>query len=266
MDALTPEYITTVAKRVHPTLTLDPTTIAYLQFLLTPYAQAIEQADSLESVYAWLELAFPGELKIHAKAEAEKAVDKAGEVDDVEKLKVGRRSTIEYLADELIDLAGNRARDHKDTIVLPWDLKLAITTDKELEETFKQDGTQGLVVTVRIGANDSPHALSEDFVAGILLYYHAAGKPINLFLYGAPLAADYLTNPDGTRHDEDNAREIADGPNYLIDVGGTTYSFRTADFIQGANSAAMWLGEDYHTRVTNLRTFNLEGEEHPLTF
>jgi hypothetical protein len=269
MDAVTPQFITAVAHEVHPGLIVDPSTVAYLQYLVTPYAQAVEQAEALDQLDAWLDVALPGELAKHAKSEVAKAVTKAGEVDDVEKVKAARRGTIVYVLAELIELSGNRARDHGDTTILPWDLKLAIAKDEELETMFKQnDGTDTVVVTVRIGASDSPHAMSEDFVAGILLYYHAAGKDaaVTLYLYGVPLTNAYLLNPDGSRHHEDNAREGEDASNFLVDVGGTTYSFRSPDFLQGAASAAMWLNEDFHTRLTKLRTFNAEGEEHPLTF
>lgn len=263
MDALTPEFITTVARNVHPEAVVDPTSIAYLQHLLTPYAQAVEQAESVESVYAWLDLALPGELAKHARSEVAKAVDKAGEVDDTEKLKAARRAVIEYLEAEILELAGNASWDMLDMNILPWDIKKAITKDEELEKMLQQnDGTDKLVVTVRIGANEYSHSLTEDFVAGILLYYNVAVQPITLFLYGVPLTTDYAVS----RHNENAAREGNEPAPYIVSVGGEDVAFWTPDFLQGAATAAQWLKEDYHTRVTNLRTFDDDGNEVPLTF
>jgi hypothetical protein len=267
MDALTTEYITHIAHEVHPDSVLDATSVAYIQHLLTPYGQAVEQAESVDSIYAWLDVAYGGELAKHAKSMGMKAADKVTG-DETEKIKTVRKEVIEYLVAEITELAGDAARNVTDGNILPWDIKVAIVNDEDLERMLKQgDGTNTMPVTVRIGANDSPHSLTEDFVAGILLYYTAAGHLITLYLYGVPLTSDYLTNDAGGRHEEYVAREGRTPSKYLVKVGTEDRSFNTPDFLQGAATAALWLNEDFHTRLTNLRTFTGEDDDEvPLTF
>ena len=67
MDALTFEFITTVGSQLWALSTYHPTTIAYIQILLTPYAEALGQAQDVESIRQWVPLALKGELLLTFK-------------------------------------------------------------------------------------------------------------------------------------------------------------------------------------------------------
>jgi hypothetical protein len=257
MDVLTREYITNIASQDRPNQVVDPTSIAYIQHLVTPYAQAIEQTDSVDEAQQWLRRTFERELAVYAnrKLLRANAIAATAGLDEPARLTAVSRAVIEYLAGELLEVGGNHARYLKDTTILPWDIKAGISGDSELDGVFKQkDDTDKLMVTITAGGNDFSHALSEDFVAGIQMYYLAERSNVTISLFGVPLTTTHLTNAGGARHDESVARE---GPTkYLVSVDGVNISFRTPDFLQGAATAALWLNEDFHTRLTNLRTFN----------
>ncbi|PSC69436.1 Histone H2A [Micractinium conductrix] len=49
-------------------------------------------------------------------------------------------AVLEYLAAEVLELAGNAARDNKKTRIAPRHIQLAVRNDEELRRTLRADG------------------------------------------------------------------------------------------------------------------------------
>lgn len=191
MNALLTDKIITVGQQVHPDHSVHPTTVSYIQTLLTPYAEAIEPA-ALEGVVQWIPLAFPGELAKHAMSEMIKlrlrTATEFGKPDtDPEVETVAKTAVIEYIVAELLELAGNVADDRTSSIILPWDVQRAISSDAEVSEMFGiTEANTTLPVTVTVGQRQFTHMLGLEFTAGILLFSIATGHDFNITVFNTP--------------------------------------------------------------------------------
>jgi hypothetical protein len=259
MEALTVRAIESIG--LEADIDLENASIAYIRELLTPYAEAIDQATSIESVRNWIDQVYPAPLA----EEAQTWVDGTETVQDAAEV------AISFLVSELADVAGDFAIGY----TLPWDIKAGIQKDRAgLAQLLTVSNDDTLPVTIRLGGRDHAHNLSLDFVAGLQDYYYYAGGNIEVLVAGTFLDPYYLRDGDYTsRYDWRQGDKLGVGRHYLVtyvkpgDIpeDGDVRFFTSLDYIRGATTAALWRGEDVHTRVTNLRYIDEAGSHH-LTF
>ena len=269
MNALTYTAMRKLTQMIHPDTALDDTTLAYLRSLLTPYASAIEPATSEESVLNWIDAAFFGELAKHGRAEAQKALAKQEDDDDATRLAAVKTATVEYLLAEMIELAGNRARDYRSGQILPWDVRYTIFHDEELSRMFPGNEFT-LPVQVTVSGQTFTHELSADFVAGLFAFYRADGSmPPVTTLFGEQLRStfdlDYVDPEDGEVVPDGRYADDNDYNSYSINVGDELYTFNTLDYIRGLSTAAQWLNKDVHSLASGLQDVSADPPQE-LTF
>lgn len=265
MNALTADAITAVGSRVHTDLVFHPTSIAYVQTLLTPYAEALEAAQDVAGITAWVPLALPGRLGVNALSEITKATkDNFREEDanaDPAIVAVVKAVVIECLVSETIALFGQFVPKNYTTTILPWDLQRGIGNDQELAPLLGiVPGVDSLPVTVTIGPQTFTHSLNEEFTMGLLLFSKVGKVDFYITMFGVPLTTDYFPLEDGTDrpskytyHDENPGR-------FKVKVTNTEYTFQTPDFMQGFATGAMWAIVDHHAYWSDLMTMSNQAE------
>jgi hypothetical protein len=276
MNALTSETIIHVCSQVHPNLICHPTSIAYIQSLLKPYAEAIEVATDIDGITQWIPLAFPGELSKHATAEMIKAVAKLeiaeDENNDPKAVSAAKVATIEYLVAEILELSGNRTREILDSTIFPWDIQTSAALDEELSKVLgiTTDQTQ-LPVTVTVGPQQFTHMLSEEFTLGLLLFSDptVGNHNFNITMFGAPLPSSYMVPTLETEENRLPRLLIPNGETdidtrYTVDVGVHKYGFDSPDFMQGFSTGALWAGVDHHKYWKNLFLISVSPTGEPI--
>lgn len=295
MNALTPAAIIETFRQVHPDMNLHPTSVGYIQTLLEPYAKVIEPAD-IAGVTAWIPQAFPGELGQHALTEMGKATTKKiAEINEAhaiakgvepleeekandtvpEVISTAKTALIEYFVAEIIEIAGNAAREQREYTILPWDVQLAIGKDEELSKVFGiTKEMKQLPVDVVVGAQKFTHQLTLEVTMGLLLFSDpSVGKhDFKITMFGVPFTTDYIVPPAET------GQEPADQHIYRLEesrfghgaereqpfsvvVGKETYGFTSPDFMQGIATGAQWAGVDHHQYWKQLQQHTYQGDQ-----
>jgi hypothetical protein len=253
MEALTDDNIHRVHDQLPVKLDLDATTVAYLRTILIPYAQAAEQATTLES---WFPQVFTATFVEQAHYWIEKGPEEL-RLPTADALTNARKAVIDFLIDSTLYLATDKAQSAGSNVVLPWDVHAGIVGDMDSRLIFGVTGVQ-LPVIVRIGGTDFEHTLSEEFVAGILESSHTGGRTVKVYMFGVPLGAQAFDQ----RHDPANALPYR----ITLTHSNKDRAFATPDYLTGVATAAQWRGEDFHTSVTDLRYIDASGTTHSLTF
>ena len=108
-------------RQVHPDTQIDANGLTRLRTI----AEAIATSQQNVGIDQWVQL-LPGELQLHAISEANKVQpsNKHAQV-------------LEYLIAEILDLAGNRARDRRKVTITEYDILAAISYDEELREFLR---------------------------------------------------------------------------------------------------------------------------------
>jgi hypothetical protein len=180
MEALTDQNILdTIRVQIRTGVPVDPTTIAYIRELLTPYAQAVDQATSVASVHAWVDQVYPPSLRwVHDRLNETNTVHDAA------------FQAIAFLVRQLAEAAAHYPAD----VLMPWDIKQGIQLVGQSSDSIAAltPVTAGntLPVTVRLNGQDHVHQLSQDFVVGLTDYYRYTNAVIQLFMFGVPLTVD----------------------------------------------------------------------------
>jgi hypothetical protein len=239
---------------------LDHTAVNYLMKLLVPYGMALDQATSVESVLAWVDAVYPPALAATTKQHINRAIRDT----QLETLVPVTMVAIEALAGAILAAAVPLKYDYS---IMPWEIKAAIVSTPGLQAMFQLDATNTLPVTVQLGDKRFEHLLTQDFVAGLQDYYWAAGDRITVFIAGEVLQHYASQHEDGF---------IDERPHFIVGLAVTDEDndtwppedrvFDTPDYLRGMATAAHWLGEDVHTRVTNLRYIDDRDHITVLTF
>jgi hypothetical protein len=260
MEALDTIYIFAVSKDEDIEVAdVDSTASAYIRELLTPYAEAVDQATSTESVRAWINQVYPPRLA----QGAQEWVDKARYLSDA------AREAIAYVVAELL----HAAQPYTIGVMVPWNVKRGLrqarATPGSVADLVTVTADDTLPVTIRLNGQDHLHQLSQDFVAGLQDYYRYAGGTVEVLVAGVPLSTYYLTD-ESSPYDESDAIELPYRVTFIQPgqdpEDGDERVFSSLDYIQGAATAALWLGQDFHTRLVNLVRIDAMMKAHRLTF
>lgn len=254
MDIVTTNQIIDISNALQGT-TLHPTAVAYIQVLLTPYAEAINIADN-EQVIQWIPLAIPGALR--------------GELLNLVKIETAepvRNVIIRFLVEFISVLAGGVAAFMKDKTILPWDLQKSIGNNQDLSSMFNitRDDNK-LPVTVTVNGQQFTHMLTEEFTMGLLLFSDplVGNRDFNITLFGTRFTSDYIIEQENEEGEDENDEEDEQDTNrftrpsrdtptwYSVEINYTIYAFETPDFMQGFATGAMWAGVDHHNYWTHL--------------
>jgi hypothetical protein len=239
---------------------LDHTTAQYLAQLLGPYGMALQGTPSVASLLAWVDTVYPPALAASTK----RHIVRVASDTPAETMTPVTTMAIKALTGAILSVA---KRLRYGSSIMPWEVKKAIVSTPQLQAMFHLDTTNTLPVTVQLDDRRFEHALSQDFVAGLQDYYWAAGARITVFIAGEVL-----------QHQSDlhEANFIDDRAHFIVGLAATDeYGddwppedrvFDTRDYLTGMATAAQWLGEDFHVRVSDLRYVDDQGQIHALTF
>lgn len=260
MNTLETEFIETVASQVHPDVSFSIPTIIYIQSLLLPYAQAIDQATSVEAIKQWIPEVFPGELSKHALAEIDKVVRKLFNnfTDSSEAITAAKTAALEYIIAEIIEISGNRARrDLGDIFGTPWDVQTAILADDDLNKMFAIHDNK-LPITAVVNGQVVNHELSEEFVTGLTAFEKTSLGDFDIRVFGQPALL-----PGYRRYSGYWAQE--DGKVYkyhFTTSDDTVYYFNTPEFIQGFLTGAQWTGVDHRNYWTKFGQWVMDQDQY----
>lgn len=268
MNYITTYNIQQVSSLAFKSIVLHPTSIAYIQDVITPYAKVLDTATDIDGIKAWLPLVLSGVV-------GPRAIDTA--VDELAKLKGGLREGPEFLElakKAVVDVMIRRLISNVeadiifitgDNEVLPWDIKESIILDENLRKALKiTQGYTMLPVEVIINDKSFTHEFTNEFTCGLLLYSLMSRNNFIIRLFGIPFNNNYFLNPQGNRYTKLclNKRK----PDYSILIGGVTYCFVTTDFIQGFATGALWFNDDHHKYWSNLISYVENRHGAPLEF
>lgn len=252
---LTSDFIINIMHQVHPDQSITPSAIVYLQQLLAPYFEASQTITSVPSIFEWVKQSLTGELAKHAYSEVAKAVikkdrnvqDFGGE--DPEFIAIALNAFFEYIIAECLELSGNLVH-YSDNQITPWDLQRAIINDTELAITFdlsKEDHT--LPVTITIGNKNYLHNLSLEFLTGICALAEVTHQSWTFMVFDHPFTLSPADDDERPLHAINSNREQ---PTYSTHISQINYTFYTPEFIQGIQTAALWLNVDPHSHVDDI--------------
>jgi hypothetical protein len=258
MNALTTEAITnTVENRTNAIF--HPTSIAYIQILLTPYASALDAAQDFEGIRAWIPMVFPGDLGVNTLAQF---ITTNTATEDAVPLDTSKSAIIAYLVDEIVGVAVAVSTRKQSIITLPWDIQEGIRNNPELSQIFgiAQDA-KTLPVSVTIGPQQFVHSLSEEFTVGLLLFSKISQVDFHITLFGAPLTTNYFVLEDGTDRPSQYTFYYENNMDHRVKVGVSEYTFSTPDFMQGFSTGALWAGVDHHNYWSELMVMEYHQDE-----
>ena len=242
---------TTAIKRIwamlHATDNMNLATIVYIQSLLQPYSDAIQNAINLDQINTWMYQALPEKIANNINAVLNDTLDQMvmpaaliGKGIGTDKLVSTAKSIIiELLIQALVDPT------YIDTLQTPWDIAKRINDDPDLLQLFGPQPAQ-LPVTVMVNGIAFTHNMSLEFIAGLLLFVTVSGahfSPITIF--GHP-----VDDHDIMSRFIFNAYSPT---KYTITaINKKVYGFDTTGFMQGVATGAQWAGVDHHNYWTRL--------------
>lgn len=257
MATYTSETVTRVMSEVDPQQTIHPTTVAYVQQVLKPYDDALMGATA-EAIEQWVPQAFPGELSKHAQRDLDKA--KADTENETPLDTRAKNAVLEYLLAEILEQSANRARDYRDSTILPWDVQAAIGNDTDLSQMFGLTKEHKLLpITVTIGPQKFTHEVSAEFLGGLLLFSdkHVGHHDFGVEMFDVPFPTDYMVREDADTNPSRFHFTAGDKSHYSVVVNDEVYGFITPDFMQGFATGAMWATVDHHNYWKDLTQYAL---------
>ena len=250
MNTLTAANIAQIANEAHPEVLVHNVTVAYIQELIRPYAEAINAAD-VAGIEQWLPLAFHG-MAEGMKMSVDAAITKMlSDNPTVGKDETARETVVLYIISELVDKASKYAMEKSDATVIPWDVQAVIAQNPELSKVFGITSDQvQLPIEVVIGPQKFIHQVTLEFTAGLLLFSDKTmgNRDFGVTMFGAPLTSEYMVITE-EMHDASQYNRFINPDRksyeYVLIFGDQEYTFNTPDFMQGFVTGAMWSGVDH---------------------
>ena len=270
MDALVAGSVYGIGSQVCPGMEIHPCTIAYIQSLVRPYAEALKPADSVGGIVQWIPLVFQDDseklVQLKMIRRVRRELVKLGQDhnlvtdNDPISLRCSKDSIIEYLLAKILELSGHMACDMNDHVVFPWDVQQAIYQDEHLSQMFRITPDDKLLpISVVVCTDKILHMLSEEFVAGLLVFSDIVKH--NFHVSFNDIEINYLTKPKGNRFIKGASPE-----RYTVDVCDKIYTFNSSDFMQGFATGALWANVDHHNYWKDLRDYKESEEGVQMTF
>lgn len=256
MNTLTAANITQIANEARPEVLVHNVTVAYIQELIRPYAEAISAAD-FAGIEQWLPLSFHG-MAEGMKMSVDTAITKMlSDNPTAGKDETARETVVLYIISELVDKASKYAMEQSDATVMPWDVQAIISQNPELSKVFgiTPDQVQ-LPIEVVIGPQKFIHQVTLEFTAGLLLFSDktVGNRDFGVTMFGVPLTSEYMVLTE-EMHDASQYNRFINPDRksyqYVLTLGPNLnegeHTFNTPDFMQGFVTGAMWSGVDHHT-------------------
>ncbi|CAH6420183.1 Hypothetical protein HVR_LOCUS1118 [uncultured virus] len=258
MNYLTAYNIQRLATSVLNDIVLHPTSIAYIQTLIGPYAKVLDTATSVTAIRMWIPQAL---LNVVSVSDLDTAIEdlsklKGGLKDGPEFVELAKSRIIDILVVKLIADVDRDVLFYKgDNYVIPWDIKESLFFHETMAAIFGiTKGDEDLPVEIIIDGMSHTHNFTEEFTMGLLLYSLMAQRNFEIRLFGIPFSKDYFLNPNGNRYTKfcSNRRQTE----YSVNIGGVKYCFITVAFMQGFATGAEWYKDDHHKYWSDLTSYD----------
>lgn len=252
MNINTVENINRIAQEIYPERDYLPTTLTYIQLLIIPFAEAVDQAVDVNSLIQWIPLVFKGDLFRDVMEKLNIADGRLASI---------RAAVVESLIEEII-----KAVEHENQTngiefhwVVPWDVKDAIAKDHELRALFQLNVEDNkLPITITVGPDQFTHNVSFEFAAGLLLYSNkeVGNHDFHITMFGQPFEYNMMGRRDiDERYSRFHLGESSDTRNYTVRIVGRDYTFDSLEFLQGFIAGAYWDNVDHHQYWSKLRDY-----------
>ncbi len=246
MDSL--DNIRIIADKTSRDITFHPTSISYIQSLITPLTVRLNNIRST-NVEQIVDQLIQGLNIIYLNVALVREGRKGATINSA------KQNILNYVIDDIAYRAGNFTRDYGDGIVLPWDVKYVVEVDLEiallLGVNLQEDRNATQVpVTIRLNNVDYQYELTRNFVAGLLAFINVSGCHIQVYIAGTYFDPSYIISP--------NNKFLLRNPNdyygYVITIGTHIYNLNNKNmqvFMQGFTTGAQWCGIDHHLYWSN---------------
>lgn len=272
MEILSKQAIISVIRRRDANIIYDPTSVAYVYYLLTPFATTMSGLKTYRSVKHFTLNNLGKEIGENALALAEHEnegaeeyfedidADKNHKYTDIEigYLKSVKESIITYLLNDFIKII-NEGAQVIDNTILPWDINRVISSDYLYSQIINL-GTDinNIDVSVTVAGSVFHHRLSLELTTGLSLFGLITKTNYNIRIYGENLSVGYFIGNNRFRIRPTN-------PIYSVDINGAIFFFSTPDFMQGFITGAMWNNVNHRNYWKSLTGY-INGLETRITF
>lgn len=184
-------------------------------------------------------------------------------------MNVTAAQVIRYLTSDILNLAGNSARDAGDSTIYPEDIVNVLVGDEELSillETprpISNGFSRDIPFHILIHATNTLHPVTIPLqvLPGIDAFNRAVKKvsgstPYTIYFANAIININD-DEPQAQRYHPNRGR-------YIITIAGEQYGVRNQHFFRGLVSAANWIGVNHHHYWSNL--YERSNPNVPLTF
>ena len=234
--------------------------VGYLRQLLLPYIEAMGTAETVESLYTWMNNLFNADILQQINAEFNNI---RPEVLTVQKVK--EAIIVGLLAAILDDINEDT---YVGSFITPWDIKTLLEKESHRDiarffgiPTNERENINVnislLPVTVTINRQTFVHDMTYEHVLGILAFYRLILQqhPLSMYRFRFEDFDDILLERSNQRH------YMFMQSGYTVNVGPDIYMFYDSEFMRGLLTAAMWLNVDPHMYITNLMEWTMQPGE-----
>jgi hypothetical protein len=225
---------------LRPGFSLHHTSIRYLEFLMTPIINRLNQIIIYADFEYWIEQNLPrGYISL-----INDNIDTLYEDPTPIHMK---NEILNTIIAGILDLThSDIIATHYDTIILPWDIQYTIITDVELNSIFHFPRINQLPVSLIINNVRYNHVLEEETTIGILLFIYLSQTNVQIEMFGVLFTTDYLTQRL-TRYKHRRKNRY-----YQVITNNGRFEFLSPFFIQGFISCAGWEGLNHRQYWTHL--------------
>lgn len=261
-------------------------TIAYVQELVSPYAEAMVPAINTDQIIDWLPTALGNSIGTWLVDVIRDELDIIGEnIEDINHpqnvLYDAKDIVIYTLADTLLEISYRSASVFYDNTVFPWDINAALNTEEhnDLAHLFGVPKAEDALfpITVTVNFQQYTHMLNLNFIGGLLASSlpSVTNSDFDITIMGYRLSRNYLLGPNrftDIRNRNLFMERFHNDPyivpaTYTINIMNTTYVFLSIDFMRGFTTGTLWVGVDHYNYWRDLMMYNREYPDGiPVTF